>query len=63
MLLTVPQAYELLGKHGVWAREACDKCGQLLGEVRFMRKNDLGVWCSRECRGDVRSRKERVVKN
>lgn len=52
MLLTVRQSYELLAKHGVFAREICDKCGAVLGAVRFTRKYESGVWCSRECRGD-----------
>jgi hypothetical protein len=52
MLLTEPQAYELLEKYGVFSREACDKCGQLLGAVRYTRKGDSGVWCSRACRGE-----------
>jgi hypothetical protein len=50
MLLTVQQAYELLAEHGVFAREICDKCGRVLGAVRFTRRGDAGVWCSRECR-------------
>lgn len=51
MLLTVQQSYELLAKHGCYVTEACDKCGQVLGPVRYTRKNESGVWCSRECRG------------
>lgn len=27
MMLTVPQAYELLAKHGSYIPEVCDKCG------------------------------------
>ena len=50
MLLTVQQGYELLAKHGVFAREICDKCGIVLDAVRFTRKDEPGVWCSRECR-------------
>jgi hypothetical protein len=50
MLLTVQQAYELLAKYGAFAREICDKCGVVLGAVRFARRGDAGVWCSRECR-------------
>jgi hypothetical protein len=50
MLLTTQQSYELLAKHGCYAREACDRCGQVLGHVRYTRKGDDGVWCSRECR-------------
>jgi hypothetical protein len=53
MLLTVQQSYALLARHGVCAREICDKCGAVLGAVRFTRKDESGVWCSRECRGDV----------
>jgi hypothetical protein len=50
--LTTQEAYELLAKHGVYARDICDKCGAVLGAVRFTRRGDAGVWCSRECRGD-----------
>jgi len=49
--LTVQQAYEFLAKHGVFVRYACDKCGRLLGAVRYMRRLETGEWCSRECRG------------
>ena len=63
MLLTVQQSYELLAKHGVFVCEICDRCGRALGHVRFTRKDDAEAWCSRACRGDIRSRKERVVKN
>src|SRR5258707_15498037 len=52
MLLTTQQSYELLAKHQVFAREICDKCGVVLGAVRFTRRDEAGVWCSRECRGD-----------
>jgi hypothetical protein len=54
MLLTVQQSRALLEKHGVYAQELCDKCGAVLGAVRFTRRDDAGVWCSRECRGDGR---------
>ena len=52
MLLTTQQSYDLLAKHGVFAREICDKCGTVLGAVRFTRRDEAGFWCSRECRGD-----------
>lgn len=52
MLITAQQSYELLAKHGVFAREICDKCGAVLGAVRFTRADESGAWCSRECRGD-----------
>jgi len=50
MRLTNEQSYELLAKHGIFAGEICDKCGTVLGAVRFTRKDESGVWCSRECR-------------
>jgi hypothetical protein len=52
MLLTIQQGYELLANYGCFAREICDKCGALLGAVRFTRRDEAGAWCSRECRGD-----------
>jgi hypothetical protein len=59
MLLTTQQSDELLKRHGVFAREICDKCGTVLGAVRFTRKDESGVWCSRECRGDGERRATR----
>ena len=53
MLLTVEQAYALLEKHGIYAREACDACRAILGPIRYTRRGEPGVWCSRECRGDA----------
>ena len=50
MRLTGEQSYTLLEKRGCYASEACDKCGQILGPVRFARRNDSGAWCSRQCR-------------
>jgi hypothetical protein len=52
MMLTSQRSHELLAKHSCYATEYCDRCGQILGPVRFMRRGDAGVWCSRECRGD-----------
>jgi hypothetical protein len=50
MRLTAKQSYALLEKHGCYVSEACDKCGQILGPVRYTRQGQLGEWCSRECR-------------
>ncbi len=52
MLLTIQKSYELLAKYGCFAREICDKCGIVLGAVRFTRYGESEVYCSRECRGD-----------
>jgi hypothetical protein len=52
MLLTTQQSYEVLAKHGCYITEICDKCGRGIGPVRYTQREDSGVWCSRECRGD-----------
>jgi hypothetical protein len=39
-------------EYGLYVHDACDRCGQILGAVRFTHFGDSGVWCSRECRGD-----------
>jgi len=51
MLLAIQKSYELLAKYGCFAREICDKCGIVLGAVRFTRYGEPEVYCSRECRG------------
>lgn len=53
MRLSETQNRELLHKHGVYVTEACDKCGQILGPVRFTRYAEKGEWCSRLCRDGV----------
>jgi hypothetical protein len=53
MLLAIQKSYELLANFGFFAREICDKCGIVLGAVRFTRHNESKVYCCRECRGDA----------
>jgi hypothetical protein len=53
MLLAIQKSCELLAKYGFFAREICDKCGIVLGAVRFTRHNASEVYCSREFRGDA----------
>jgi len=53
MRLTEKQARQILERYGCYVLEACDKCGQLLGYLRYTRKGEDGAWCSRECRGDA----------
>jgi hypothetical protein len=53
MLLSIQKSYELLANFGFFAREICDKCGTVLGAVRFARQNESKVYCCRECRGDA----------
>src|SRR5271169_1963715 len=54
VLLAIQKSYELLANYGCFAREICDKCGIVLGAVRFTRRSEPEVYCSRECRGDAR---------
>jgi hypothetical protein len=48
--LTRDQQQAIREKHGIVVFSACDKCSQLLGPVRYTRKNEPGEWCSRVCR-------------
>jgi hypothetical protein len=53
MLLAIQKkSYELLARYSCFAREICDKCGIVLGAVRFTRYGESEVYCSRECRSD-----------
>jgi hypothetical protein len=54
--LAEEQCQALLEKYGVAVSEACDRCGQILGPVRFTRVTELGVWCSRLCRDGAERR-------
>ena len=53
MMLTPQQSYELQAKHACFIKECCDRCGQILGPVRFTRRGDAGIWCGQKCRGDA----------
>lgn len=50
MRLRREQQERLTHELGIRANEACDKCGKILGAVRYTRRNAPGEWCSRECR-------------
>jgi hypothetical protein len=56
MRLTDAQSREFLQTHGVYVAEACDRCGQILGPVRYTRRGEKGVWCSRLCRDGTEHR-------
>lgn len=53
MMLREELRRRLLADRGIYVTEACDRCGQLLGPVRYTRKGESGVWCSRACRGSA----------
>ena len=55
MKLTREQSQKLLRERGTWITDACDKCGQLLGAVRWTRKDEEGEWCSATCRDGVKA--------
>jgi hypothetical protein len=63
MKLTTQQSYDLLEKHGSYITEICDRCGKGIGPVRFTRKDDPGVWRSRECRDGIKQKPERLPKS
>lgn len=50
MMLREELRRRLIEERGIYVKECCDKCGQLLGAVRFTRQSETGTWCSRECR-------------
>lgn len=50
MQLTETQSHEIFTKHGVYVTEACDRCGKILGALRYTRYGKPGEWCSQICR-------------
>jgi hypothetical protein len=50
MQLSEAQSRELLRTHGVYVSEACDGCGNILGQVRYTRQGEKGESCSQLCR-------------
>jgi hypothetical protein len=53
---------ERLAEQGLWRDESCDRCGGLLGSIRYTRRGEPGAWCSELCRDGaevVAARKER----
>ena len=50
MRLTAEQRRKALAEHGCYVTEACDRCGKLLGCVRYTHRGEPGEWCSELCR-------------
>ena len=61
MLLSVELRMQLQRDRGLYVTEACDRCSQLLGPVRFTCRGDVGVWCSWECRAGFAAAKLRIL--
>jgi|SRR5215469_14778839 len=59
MRLTSQQQDALRRERGIFANEACDRCGKLLGSVRYTRKGEPGEWCSELCRDGVERKADR----
>jgi hypothetical protein len=59
MRLTKEQGERLLEQHGIWITVACDRCGNLLGAVRWTRRGEAGDWCSEICRDGLRAERRR----
>jgi hypothetical protein len=51
--LTVEQQARAFAAYGVRANEACDKCGKVLTEVRWARRDMPETYCSQLCRDGV----------
>jgi hypothetical protein len=54
MKLTREQSQKLVQERGIWVTNACDRCGRLLGAVRWTRRGEPGEWCSALCRDGVK---------
>jgi hypothetical protein len=48
--LTEEQSRALLQRYGAFVTEVRDKCGKILGPMRFTRCGQTGEWCSKRCR-------------
>jgi len=57
MRLSEEQSHALLERYGASLTEVCDKCGKILGHVRFTRYGEQGEWCARLCRDGVTCRR------
>jgi hypothetical protein len=53
MQLSEAQRCEHLRVHGTYVTEACDRCGAVLGPIRWTICGVPGSWCSRKCRDGV----------
>jgi len=60
MRLTAEQA-TVMAVYGVYANEACDKCGTVLTETRWTRKDRAEAYCSLLCRDGVQRVSGRCV--
>jgi len=50
MQIAEQRSQDLLLSTGNYVKNACDKCGQIIGCVRWTRRGETGEWCSAKCR-------------
>jgi hypothetical protein len=50
MKLAPNRTADIFASSGNYATEICDRCGQLLGCLRWTRRGETGEWCSQTCR-------------
>ena len=50
MMLSIELRERLKRVRGICVHECCNRCGQLLGAVRYTHFGQSGAWCSRQCR-------------
>ncbi len=53
MQLTEGQSRKLMRMHRVYVTEACDRCGAVLGSIRWTIRGEPGAWCSQKCRDGI----------
>jgi hypothetical protein len=53
MRLTAEQQARAFAVYGLCANQACDRCGKVLAEIRWTRRDKPETYCSRLCRDGV----------
>lgn len=56
MMLSIELRERLKRERGICVHECCNRCGQLLGAVRYARFGQPGAWCNRQCRDGATAR-------
>lgn len=56
MHLSEGQSRKLMRMRGAYVTEACDRCGAVLGSIRWTIRGEPGAWCSQKCRDGIERR-------
>lgn len=62
MRIAIEQQRALRRERGDCANEACDRCGRILGAVRYTQRGEPGEWCSEVCRDGIAPSEAREVR-